>query len=317
MERNERRLSSLLEHSYDAVAVVDHEGVFTYISSSIHQILGYQPEDLLGTNGFALIHPDEIPDAQAAFAHALEAPRSPVQVQFRAHRCDGSWQWLEVLGTNLLEEPIVGGVVVNLRDITERKKAEVQLAARLRQQATLSELGQRAMSARDLQALMDEVVERVAQVLEVEYCKILELLPGRGALLLRAGTVWREGLVGQTTVEGELGSQAGYTLQSSGPVIVDDLRKETRFTASQLLLDHNVVSGLSVIITGERGPFGVMGAHTAQQRAFNDDDVTFLQAVATLVAIAIQRQEHELVIRELSTPALQIMPRTLLVPIVG
>ncbi len=167
------------------------------------------------------------------------------------------------------------------------------LAARVRQQAAVAELGLQALAGADLDALLTEAVALAARTLGVELCKVLELSPEGDRLLLRAGVGWKSGLVGSATVETDHGSQAGYTLVSAGPVIVDDLGAETRFAGPQLLRDHGVVSGISVVIAGERGPFGVLGAHTATRRAFTEHDANFLQAIANVLASAIARRGAE------------------------
>ena len=184
------------------------------------------------------------------------------------------------------------------KEITERERTEELLKARVRQQAVVAELGQCALVATDLSILMNEAVALVAQTLEVEYCKILELLPDGNALLLRAGVGWKEGLVGQATV-GTGESKAGYILLSKEPVIVEDLQTETRFSGP-LLHDHGVVSGMSVIITGQDQPFGVLGAHTTSRRRFIQDDISFLQAVANVLAAAIKHSQSEDTIRFLA-----------------
>src|SRR5574341_2007707 len=102
-------------------------------------------------------------------------------------------------------------------EIAERKRAERQQHARVAQQRAVAELGQRALAGAGLQALLDEAVRSVAAALELEYAKVLELLPGGEALRLRAGVGWKEGLVGQATVGAELDSQAGYTLLTRDP----------------------------------------------------------------------------------------------------
>lgn len=162
-----------------------------------------------------------------------------------------------------------------------------------RQQAAVAELGQIALSRIDVPSLSDKVVRIAAEILNVEYCKILEFLPDNNAFLLRAGIGWEKGLVGSALVGAEKNSQAGYTLLSSEPVIVKDLKKEKRFNGPQLLFDHGVISGMSVIIHGEGRPFGVLGIHTTQERIFSRDDVNFLQAVANILADAIGRRQME------------------------
>ena len=105
-------------------------------------------------------------------------------------------------------------------------------------------------------------------------------------------------MVGQATVGIEPQSQAGYTLQSDTPIIVEDLRTETRFSGPPLLHDHGVVSGVSVIIPGQDQPYGVLGVHTTKQQTFTDDDANFLQAVSNVLATAIQRQRTEAKLRK-------------------
>ncbi len=175
----------------------------------------------------------------------------------------------------------------------EIDRGEEELRVRARQQHAVAKLGQRALAKTGLAALMDEAVRLVAGVLDLEYCKVLEPLPDGEGLLLRAGVGWKEGLVGRATVGAGLDSQAGYTLSSDGPVIVEDLRSETRFDGPPLLHEHRVVSGMSVIIGSSEQPFGVLGAHTKERRTFTEDDVNFLQAVANVLAVAIERERAE------------------------
>jgi len=180
---------------------------------------------------------------------------------------------------------------------TERRQAEEQLQAHARQRAAVAEFGQSTLVGPHLSTLMEEAVAIVAQTLRVDYCKILELLPDGNALLLRAGRGWTEGYVGHATVAATIDSQAGYTLLCDRPVIVEDLRTETRFSGPPLLLEHGVVSGMSVIIRGPGRPFGILGAHSARHRTFTEDDIHFLQAIANVLATAIERQRAEEALR--------------------
>ena len=139
----------------------------------------------------------------------------------------------------------------------------------------------------------------VAETLAVEYCKVLELLPGDEALRLRAGVGWQAGLVGTATVSTDRDSQAGYTLLSKAPVVVEDLRQEQRFSGPQLLIDHGVISGMSHVIHGTGGtPWGVLGAHSTRRITFTQDDVNFLAAVGNILSDAIARERAEAALRE-------------------
>ena len=128
----------------------------------------------------------------------------------------------------------------------------------------------------------------MAAVSGVEYSKILELQPGN-QLLLRAGVGWQQGLVGKATIPAGLGSQSGYTLATHEAVIVEDMQHETRFTPAKLLLDHGVISGMSVIIGPIQRPYGVLGVHAREKIHFTPDDINFLQSIAHLLWEAIER----------------------------
>lgn len=183
-------------------------------------------------------------------------------------------------------------------DITERRQAKELLALRARQQAVVADLGLLALAAPDLQPLFDQAVARVAETFGVEFCKVLELLPERNAVRLVAGVGWNAGLVGHATVGVDHDSQAGHTLLTKEPVIVEELRTDPRFNGPALLREHNVVSGLSVIIGHAEQPVGVLGVHSTRRRGFTPDDVSFLQAVANVLAEAIRRRQVEQAMRE-------------------
>jgi PAS domain S-box-containing protein len=177
------------------------------------------------------------------------------------------------------------------------ERAEERARTRARRQAAVADLGQRALGETGSSLLMDEAVALVSRILDVEYAQVLELLPEGDALLLKAGVGWREGLVGEATVSAGTDSQAGYTLLSSEPVVVENLREETRFSGPPLLTEHGVVSGMSVIIRGKERPYGVLGAHTTERRTFTKEDIDFLQTVSNVLAAAIRRRRAEEAIR--------------------
>jgi PAS domain S-box-containing protein len=252
---------------------------------------------LLGVARGALVkHPitgficEEDQDIYYLHRKQLFATAEPQACELRMLKKDGTPFWVNLAAT---AAPDTGGERVGrvmLSDITEQKRAEAALETRAHQQSVIAELGSLALSATDLQMLFDRTTLRVAETLRVEYCKVLELLPDGSALKLVAGVGWPPGLVGVATASAGRESQAGFTLLTNEPVIVEDLRTETRFNGLPLLLDHGVVSGISVSILGPERPFGALGAHTTQRRLFTADDVNFLHAVAHLLSVAIQRQ---------------------------
>ncbi|HEX8201798.1 MAG TPA: response regulator [Isosphaeraceae bacterium] len=179
------------------------------------------------------------------------------------------------------------------RTVAERLRAEEQLHERARQQAIVAALGQTALAGADLPALLDEAVTQAARNLEVEFGRVMELAPDGASLGGRAGVGWSpEGLANPTVGSGTA-SLAGFTLLSGAPVVVEDLATETRFAVTPLLRDHQIASGLSVLIQGRDRPYGTLGVFSARRRAFTRDDIHFLQAIANVLAAAIGRKRDE------------------------
>ncbi|MCU0783257.1 MAG: response regulator [Verrucomicrobia bacterium] len=193
----------------------------------------------------------------------------------------------------------------------QSEDAEHTLLHRALQQTVVSALGQFALINIDFNALLEQAVMLVSQTLEVEFCKVLELTPDGQQLWLRAGTGWKEGLVGTATVASDRESQAGYTLNRGEPVVVDDFQRETRFKAPPLLVEHGVVSGVSVVIATRQRPYGVLGAHTARARNFTGDEVHFMLSVATALGMAVERLRTEAELHKLATFA-QLNPNAAL-----
>ena len=175
----------------------------------------------------------------------------------------------------------------------ERKRARDDISARAGLQKVMGELGMRAMQNGDLLALMNAAVASVASALEADYCSILEFQADGQTLLLRAGVGWNPGLVGQAASTMKPESLAAYLLRTQAPVLVQDFATETRFRMPDLLHEHGVVSGLSVLIRRRAQPIGMLGVFTAQQRNFTADHVYLLQGVAELLSTAIERSETE------------------------
>jgi PAS domain S-box-containing protein len=142
----------------------------------------------------------------------------------------------------------------------------------------------------DLPALLATLTELIAKTLSAEFCKVSELLPDKDEFLLRAGFGWKGGSVGHATEPVGTGSAAGYTLLSDEPVITEDLRTERRFSAPPLLVDHGILSGMSVRIGNSDRPFGVLGVHSSVPRKFSKDDVQILQTAANLLSQVIDNK---------------------------
>jgi PAS domain S-box-containing protein len=115
---------TLVEDSNDVATVIDPDGTITFVSPSVRRVLGYEPEELVGEVGYEYQHPDDR-EVVAERIEALRAdPEEPQTAEVRFERADGSWCWIETTMRNRIDDDAIGGVLVNSRDITERKERE-------------------------------------------------------------------------------------------------------------------------------------------------------------------------------------------------
>ncbi|WP_267639985.1 PAS domain-containing response regulator [Haloarchaeobius amylolyticus] len=125
--KSRERYRALIEYSSDSVAILDAEGVFQYVSPAAEGILGYPPEELVGTSSFEYVHPDDRESVKTAFRECLDDPSVRPTATYRFEHGDGTWHVLESRAANRRDDPAVEGFVVNTRDVTEQHEAKQQL----------------------------------------------------------------------------------------------------------------------------------------------------------------------------------------------
>ena len=251
------------------------------------------------------LHPDDAEGIWRKIKESIETG-APYRAVYRtAPRAQQGELWIETAG-GITTDPdgsrYLTGVCL---DVSDRIRGEQELARRLEQHRAVARFGSFALSEDDLQDVLNEAVRIAGEVLRVPLTKILQFSDTADHLVLRAGIGWADGLVGKGHVGIERASQAGFTLLSNQPVIVKDLLTEVQFSGPQLLHDHQVRSGVSVVIPGvETRPFGVFGIHARELRDFDDTDAEFLQSLANIVAGAARQAaaaDHRmLLIREMA-----------------
>lgn len=184
------------------------------------------------------------------------------------------------------------GVLLVLQDVTEQALLAHEASQVARFQSVLARIGTRAVSDAHAQELMNAAVRDTAQALEVELCKILIARDADDHLVVMAGVGLEEDLIGKLTIEGGTHSQAGFAIRERLPVVVRDLRQETRFTPSKLLTEHGAIAGMCVPMLVEDRVYGVMTAHSKQARTFTDKEQEFLCTVANTVATVLERRRR-------------------------
>ncbi len=124
LRRSEEYLRALIENASDAIVIINSDGTLRYESPSLERMLGYRFEERAGRSAFENIHPDDRQNVIEMFTQLLQEPGGVRQAEIRIRDRNGAWHTVEAIGKNLLDNPSVNGVVANLRDITERRRAE-------------------------------------------------------------------------------------------------------------------------------------------------------------------------------------------------
>ena len=127
LEASERRFRALIEKAQGLTVVCDAAGAVRYASPALQTLLGTAPEAALGRPIFEWIHPDDLEFARGEFASVLEQRASGIETSARIRHADGSWRHLAVLANNCLADEAVAGIVLNMRDVTERELAQQEL----------------------------------------------------------------------------------------------------------------------------------------------------------------------------------------------
>ena len=418
-EATSRRFHAMIEHITDGISFVGADGSVVWQSPSAYHLFGYAAEEIVGRSGFAFVHPEDAAQLGPVFAELMATPGRNMTAEFRIRHKNGSWRWMEAIGTNLLEDPDLHAVIMNYRDITERNEALEQirfqasllnqvrnaviatdkdgrivywnaaatvmygwmfpevigkpvsavirpsepsptseeifrhvrdtghwvgernlvrkggatlpadvtitllrdrreqivgyvgvsadatervavrqeLEVRARQEAEIASLGQKALVEPLLSALMNEAVTVLARTLEVEFASLLELLPDEKAFALKARVGW-DHPAGTHLANEARGSMAGYAMSVLAPVVLGDAETETRFAMPDPFTRHAVRSGIAAVIHGPARPYGVLSVHTKAKRPFSPDDVHFCEAVANVIADALERNRIEKILGE-------------------
>ncbi len=135
VNRTQKRMQLLLENASEVITIYEEDGTVRYVSPSVETILGYSQREMQGKTDIDKIHPNTIEIAKGLFKSLRENPDEKITVQFEYQTKDGNYIWLEATGTNFMSNPAIRGYILNSRDITERRRAELEQRMRSKMQA--------------------------------------------------------------------------------------------------------------------------------------------------------------------------------------
>ena len=170
LHKSERRFRALIEHGSDSIVLISAEQKIIYLSPSVVNVEGYQPEELVGRNGLEHMHPDDVPMIMGNFKKAIENPGKPIPVVFRRRHKQGHWIWLEAAVTNMLDDPSVGAVVANYRDVSERLAHDMRISEQLQRLALLSRITHAIGERQDLRSIFQVMAARLEEEMPVDFC---------------------------------------------------------------------------------------------------------------------------------------------------
>jgi PAS domain S-box-containing protein len=166
LRQSEERFRRVVENALDIITILDADGTIHYESPSVENVLGYLPAELMGHNFFAYIHPDDLANACSGITKAIQATEVARPIEFRCQHKDGSWRTLEAISQQFIDDAPEPRIMVNSRDITERKRLdEVRLA--LEREKELSALKTRffSMASHEFRTPLSTILA-AAQLLE-------------------------------------------------------------------------------------------------------------------------------------------------------
>ena len=155
----EKRNAALIEHAPDGIALVDGHGVFIFASPSAYRMFGYSTEEIVGTQSREKVHSEDVHLLANLRGKLLEAPDIPQTVEYRFLHKNGSYLWLESIYTNMFDEPGIDGIVINFRDITERKLSEEMTRQQNEQIQLLYEASQKLNRTLDLKEIYQTICD--------------------------------------------------------------------------------------------------------------------------------------------------------------
>jgi len=303
LQESERRFRALIEKAVDVILILNRDGAIRYVSPSVERVMGYRPDELVGRNPFAAIAPEFRLTASQVFNAIVQQPGMLPSAEVPVRHKDGSLRVVEGTAQNLLDDPAVEGIIINCREITERKRAEKEigqlnesLERRAKELAALNTAGRALSSTLDLDALLDLVISQVKSLLDVEAASVLLRDPLSDELVF-AATAGSTGLVG-TRLPVKTGI-AGWVIAEGQPALVADAQSDPRFynriDASTGMTTRTL---LAAPLTRKGSVLGVVEAINKTGGAFDERDLEMLEALAGSAAIAIENARLYLAERE-------------------
>jgi len=294
LHKSERQFRALIENSADCIALTGADEVFRYVSPAVTRIEGYTPAELLGTLTRDNTHPDDLAPLAKSLEKLFVSPGQPIPAVWRRKHKDGRWIWLEGVATNLLDDPAVGAIVVNYRDITDRLAHERRVAEQLQRLALLSRVTRAISERQDLGSIFHVVVRTIEDEMPVDFCCV--------CLFDAAANQLRVICLGAGSAP--FARQMGLALEAILPVDDNGLGRcvrgqlvyepdvrDAKFDFPRRLAGAGLRSLVIAPLLVESQVFGALICARREAKAFSSSECEFLQQASEHTALAAHQAQ--------------------------
>jgi PAS domain S-box-containing protein len=287
IQESEARFRSMIENSTDLICILNPDGSLRYTSPSIHRLLGYSPEDIVpGTSLQDYIHPGEIASFIENLQQLINSHESaPISMLLRIRHKDGSWRTLEGTGSNLLENPTVSGIIVNARDVTERRRADAEHQAIL-------EIMYGLASTKNLPEFLELIHHSIAKVLDAENFFVVLHNKNSGLFEEVFAVDEFDAIMPPSKLEKSITS---YVFRTGEPLMLNrEIFKKLAALGEVELVGTDSLSWLGAPLKTPLETIGVMVVQNYDLAdRYSDHDREFLSSVGVQVALAVERKQAE------------------------
>jgi PAS domain S-box-containing protein len=294
LRKSERRFRALIENGADGVALIDANRKILYLSPAVTNIEGYQPEELIGTHAEDLTHPDDIPLMASGMQKLLDNPGKPASMVVRRRHKNGHWVWLEALITNQLDDPSVGAIVINYRDITERLEHEARLSEQMRRLALMARITRAIGERQDLRSIFQAMVRSIEDELPVDFCLIGLYQVGENRLTVSCVGARTEPVAsGLDMTEGTVIpiDENGLSRCVQGELVYEPSIDGSPFPFPKRLASAGMRSLVIAPLLVESQVFGVLVAARRTSKAFSSGECEFVRQAMEHTALAAHQAQ--------------------------
>lgn len=301
LAESEERFRTLIQNSTDIISVFDTDLVGTYHSQAMERIMGYPVPDILGIDIYRVIHPDDRHILERVHKRLLKSPDEEQTLEVRLRDVEGSWRWIEAVMVNQLDNPIIRGIMVTSRDVTERKVSEANarqlnedLEQRNRDLVYIYEMGQLLASTLDVKEIYRALHKGLAQnLLDSPHFVVASFDDDEEMIRCQFAIVDGEEQPVDQFPEMPLGDGPTSAAIRTQEIQIVDLEETRRKLAPQgrshLVGDEKLpMSGLYLPIISAEKVRGVMSFQSYHAGAYDEIDEAVLSTIGTQAAVAIE-----------------------------